>query len=350
MLLTSRLVGALLFGLGALQAARSFDLRAQVEDSWYYVALAAAIAVGTGVGFVLGSVAGRWLSGRLSAFEVATDRRSASELLAGTGGLVVGLIAAILAGFAVLQLPFGIGRYLLLPVVLIIAYAFARVAARRHRDIFRLVGIRSRAGSAAPPRVIDTSAIIDGRVADVLATRFLSGQVVVPAFVLEELQKVADSSDPIKRARGRRGLELVEKLKADSNGGFSVRRTDYPEIDEVDAKLVRTAEEIGGSIVTTDFNLNKVAQIHDVDVLNVNDLANALKPAVLPGERMKVRVIREGREYNQGVGYLDDGTMIVVEGGRKHLGREVDVEVTSVLQNPSGKMVFTKRREDASDV
>lgn len=133
--------------------------------------------------------------------------------------------------------------------------------------------------------------------------------------MLDELQGVADSSDPIKRARGRRGLELVEKLKADANGGFSLRRADYPDTPEVDAKLVRMAEEIGGSIITTDFNLNKVAQIQGVDVLNVNDLANALKPAVLPGEEMKVRVIREGREYNQGVGYLDDGTMIVVDDG-----------------------------------
>lgn len=180
MLLISRLVGALLFGLGAFQAARAFDLRAQFDSPWDYVALAATVAAGALVGFVFGSIIGRWLSGRLNALERATDRRSASELLAGTGGLVVGLVAAILAGFAVLQLPFGVGRYLLLPVVLIVAYAFARVAARRHRDILRLVGIRGRGGSAAPPRVIDTSAIIDGRVVDVLATRFLSGQIVVP--------------------------------------------------------------------------------------------------------------------------------------------------------------------------
>jgi uncharacterized protein YacL len=210
-------------------------------------------------------------------------------------------------------------------------------------DILRLVGIRPRRESAAlQPRVIDTSAIIDGRLVDVVRTRFLGGAFVVPQFVLEELQRVADSSDPLKRARGRRGLDLVEELKKVANGGFSVRPTQYPDVDGVDAKLVRLAQEIGGAIVTTDFNLNKIAQIQGVEVLNINDLANALKPAVLPGEPLHVKVIREGREYDQGVGYLDDGTMIVVEGGRVLVGREVEVEVTSVLQSPSGKMIFTR--------
>jgi uncharacterized protein YacL len=193
-----------------------------------------------------------------------------------------------------------------------------------------------------PTRLVDTSAIIDGRLVDVMKTRFLSGAVVIPDFVLDELQRVADSADALKRARGRRGLEIVEELKASANGGFTVRAADYPELEGVDAKLVRMAQEVGGSIVTTDYNLNKVAQIQGVEVLNVNELANALKPAVLPGEPLQVKVIREGREYDQGVGYLQDGTMIVVEGGRGAVGTEITVEVTSVLQSPSGKMIFTK--------
>ena len=161
--------------------------------------------------------------------------------------------------------------------------------------------------------------------------------------MLEELQKVADSSDGLKRARGRRGLEIVAELKTAANGGFSVRRGgDYPGVEGVDAKLVRMAQDVGASIVTTDYNLNKVAQIQGVEVLNVNELANALKPAVLPGEPLQVKVIREGREYDQGVAYLQDGTMIVVEGGRSAVGKEVTVEVTSVLQSPSGKMIFTR--------
>ncbi len=210
--------------------------------------------------------------------------------------------------------------------------------------ILRLVGIRSRgAGDRGVTRLIDTSAIIDGRLVDVIRTRFLSGAIVIPDFVLEELQRVADSADALKRARGRRGLEIVEELKASANGGFSVRSGDDLEgLEGVDAKLVRMAQEVGASIVTTDYNLNKVAQIQGVEVLNVNELANALKPAVLPGEPLQVRIIREGREYDQGVGYLQDGTMIVVEGGRGAVGPEVTVEVTSVLQSPSGKMIFSK--------
>ena len=153
---------------------------------------------------------------------------------------------------------------------------------------------------------------------------------------------MADSADGLKRARGRRGLEIVAELKALANGGFSVREGDYPGLEGVDAKLVRMAQEVGASIVTTDYNLNTVAQIQGVEVLNVNELANALKPAVLPGEPLVVKVIREGREYDQGVAYLQDGTMIVVEGGRSVVGQEVTVEVTSVLQSPSGKMIFSR--------
>ena len=264
----------------------------------------------------------------------------------GALGLVVGLVAAALAGVAVAQLPI-IGPYLLLPVVLVVAFVFSRVAARRHVNILRLVGIRSRSAPAGvQTRLIDTSAIIDGRLVDVLRTRFLSGAIIIPDFVLEELQKVADSSDGLKRARGRRGLEIVSELKTAANGGFSVREADYPGVEGVDAKLVRMAQDVGASIVTTDYNLNKVAQIQGVEVLNVNELANALKPAVLPGEPLQVKVIREGREYDQGVAYLQDGTMIVVEGGRSAVGKEVTVEVTSVLQSPSGKMIFTRLPAD----
>jgi uncharacterized protein YacL len=169
---------------------------------------------------------------------------------------------------------------------------------------------------------------------------------VVPDFVLEELQRVADSTDALKRARGRRGLEIVEEMKATANGGFSVRSTEHGD-EPVDARLVRLARELGASIVTTDYNLNKVARIQEIEVLNVNELANALKPAVLPGEPLTVKVIREGKEYDQGVGYLDDGTMIVVDGGRRLLGRQIEVEVTSVLQSPSGKMIFSRLPEEA---
>ena len=342
LIFVSRVVLALIGALGAYQLGASLPIEDWLSSPWRYVAWSAMVVVGAAIGWVLGGIIGRWLRERLGALDRAADKRSAAELTVGALGLVVGLVAAALAGVAVAALPI-VGPYLLLPVVLLVAYIFARLAARKHVDILRVFGIRSRSSQApVPPRLVDTSAIIDGRLIDVVRTRFLTGAFVVPRFVLEELQRVADSSDPLKRARGRRGLELVEELKQSANGGFSVREAEYPDVDGVDAKLIRLAQEIGGAIVTTDYNLNRVARIQNVEVLNVNELANALKPAVLPGEPLHVKVLREGKEYDQGVGYLDDGTMIVVEGGRTLVGEEVDVEVTSVLQSPSGKMIFTR--------
>jgi len=341
MILVSRIVLALLGALAAYQGGKSVSLTSRIDSPYSYAIWVAVVLVGALLGYLLGGVAGRWLRGHLRAIDRAADRRSAAELTVGALGLVIGLVAAALAGIAVAQLPI-VGPYLLLPVVLLVAYMFTRIAARKHVDILRLVGVRSRSG---PTRVIDTSAIIDGRLVEVMRTRFLSGSIVVPDFVLEELQHVADSTDALKRARGRRGLEIVEEMKRTANGGFSVRSTERGDVHQVDSRLVRLARELGASIVTTDYNLNKVAQIQGVEVLNVNELANALKPAVLPGEPLSIKVIREGREYDQGVGYLDDGTMIVVEGGRRLMGQQVEVEVTSILQSPSGKMIFTRVAE-----
>lgn len=341
MVLVSRIVLAILLGLAAWQGGDSF--LPGDWDRWPRLgAWTGVVVVGVLFGYLVGGALGRWLAERMKALERAADRRPAAELVVASLALVIGLLVALLAGLLVARLP-KVGIYLAIVVALVIAYVFSRIGARKHVDILRLVGIRPRQQlPPVPPRVIDTSAIIDGRLVDVVKTKFLSGQMVVPTFVLDELQRVADSSDPLKRARGRRGLDLVEELKASANGGFSVRERDYDDLDGVDGKLVRLAQEMGAEIVTTDFNLNKVASIQGVTVLNLNDLANALKPAVLPGEAMKVKIIREGREYAQGIGYLADGTMIVVEGGKGLVGQEVDVEVTSVLQSSSGKMIFTK--------
>ena len=341
MILVSRIVLALLGALAAYQGGKSFSVTSRFGSPYSYAIWVAVVLAGALVGYLLGGFAGRWLRGHLRAIDRAADRRSAAELTVGALGLVLGLVAAALAGIAVAQLPI-VGPYLLLPVVLLVAYVFTRIAARKHVDILRLVGIRPR---SAQTRVIDTSAIIDGRLVEVMRTRFLSGSIIVPDFVLDELQHVADSTDALKRARGRRGLDIVEEMKKTANGGFSVRSTEHGDGDQVDSRLVRLARELGASIVTTDYNLNKVAQIQGVEVLNVNELANALKPAVLPGEPLSIKVIREGREYDQGVGYLDDGTMIVVEGGRRLMGQQVEVEVTSILQSPSGKMIFTRVAE-----
>ena len=197
-------------------------------------------------------------------------------------------------------------------------------------------------------KILDTSVIIDGRIADICETGFLEGTLVAPQFVRRELQQVADSSDSLKRNRGRRGLDILQKMQKMAGVTVQIVETDFPEIREVDLKLIELARKLGGKIVTNDFNLNKVAQLRGVPVLNINELANSLKPVVLPGELMKVFVIKEGKEQGQGVGYLDDGTMVVVDQAKKALGRTIEVSVTSVLQTTAGKMIFCRWPEAAA--
>jgi uncharacterized protein YacL len=339
--LVTQAVFLLLGALGAFQMGRTINFGRALGDPWQYLAYIGAVALGAIIGWTVGGVVARWLPSRMRAIDRAADKRSAGELMVGALGLVVGLVAAALAGFAVARLPV-VGPYLLLPVVLLVAYVFARIAARKHADILRLVGVRSRSASTVAPRLIDSSAIIDGRIIDVMNAKFLPGQIVIPAFVVDELHRVADSADPEKRQRGRRGLDLIEEIKSEGDQRVQIRTGDVPG-EGVDAKLVNLARDMHATIVTTDYALNKVARIQGIEVLNINELANALKPAVLPGETLNVRVIREGREYDQGVGYLDDGTMVVVEGGRALVGSDAaDVEVTSAIQNPSGKMIFAR--------
>ena len=195
-------------------------------------------------------------------------------------------------------------------------------------------------------KILDTSVIIDGRIADISEAGFLEGIFVVPQFILQELQYIADSQDPIKRARGRRGLDVLHKIQKMTNITVKIVEEDFPKIKEVDSKLVALGQLLNAKIITNDFNLNKVAQLQGVSVLNINELANSLKPVVLPGETMRVFVLKEGKEYNQGVAYLDDGTMVVVENGRKAMGKNTEVAVTSVLQTTAGRMIFAKTRED----
>jgi len=191
-------------------------------------------------------------------------------------------------------------------------------------------------------KILDTSVIIDGRIADIIDTRFIEGILVVPKFVLDELQQIADSSDSVKRTRGRRGLDVLNRLKKDKNTLLHITDQDFPEIPDVDSKLIQLGKVISAKVITNDFNLNKVAEIQGVTVLNINLLANALKPVVLPGEKMKIVVIKEGKDPGQGIGYLDDGTMVVVDSGKRYVGEEITVTVTSVLQTPAGRMIFAK--------
>jgi uncharacterized protein YacL len=208
----------------------------------------------------------------------------------------------------------------------------------------RSKAVKQHASAAVPTanKILDTSVIIDGRIADICRTRFIDGILFVPLFVIEELQRIADSSDSIKRNRGRRGLDVLQDMRNGDYCSVEIVDYDYPDLTEVDAKLVRLGQELGASIITNDYNLNKVAELQGVRVLNINELANSVKTAVLPGEEMAVSIIREGKESNQGVAYLDDGTMIVVEGARHRVGEMLDIIVTSVLQTAAGKMVFAK--------
>ncbi|MDH4029144.1 MAG: PIN domain-containing protein, partial [Nitrospirota bacterium] len=196
-------------------------------------------------------------------------------------------------------------------------------------------------------KVIDTSVIIDGRIVDVCEAGFIEGNFIIPQFILQELQHIADSTDSLRRARGRRGLDILHKIQKMNNITVKIVDEDFPNIKEVDAKLVALARATGAKIITNDFNLNKVAELQGVTVLNLNELANAVKPVVLPGEGMNIFVAKEGKESNQGVGYLDDGTMVVVDNARRSINRQIDVIVTSVLQTTAGRMIFAKRKEDA---
>jgi uncharacterized protein YacL len=194
-------------------------------------------------------------------------------------------------------------------------------------------------------KILDTSAIIDGRIADLCRTGFLEGVLIIPNFVLNELQKIADSADSLRRNRGRRGLDLLNKIQKENHVAIRIFDRDYEELTDVDTKLLKLAREIEAKVITNDFNLNKVAELYGVQVLNINELSNAIKPAVLPGEEMLVRILRDGKEFGQGIAYLEDGTMIVVEGGKSFIGIELEILVTSVLQTSAGRMIFAKPKE-----
>ena len=232
-------------------------------------------------------------------------------------------------------------------VLLVLPYIGTVIGARKGEwlEPARLVGLFRAAGPQRRYKVLDTSVIIDGRIADICETGFIDGALVIPQFVLKELQLVADSADALKRNRGRRGLDILQKIQKMAGVEVVISDVDFPEVREVDLKLIELARSLQGKIVTNDFNLNKVAQLRGVDVLNINQLANSLKPVVLPGEIMKVFILKEGKEYNQGVAYLDDGTMVVVDNARRMISKTIDVVVTSVLQTTAGKMIFGRHIE-----
>jgi uncharacterized protein YacL len=345
-ILISRIVSALILGLVGYQVGASSQVQ-RVVDDYIDVTLqiGALVLIGVITGFVVGGVLGKLIQRGLSDVDDSLRTRTGGELVVGAFGLLVGLIVAAIFGFiAVRPLEFA-GTYLLLPMTLIIAYVFAELAAAKHVEILRLVGVRVGRGEALG-KLLDSSVLIDGRIDAIVKAGFLEGELIVPVFVLEELQRIADTSEELRKARGRRGLEVVQKLRKARL--VSTPGEDYPDIGAVDSKLVRLARDHGYAIVTTDVNLRKVAQAQQVRVLSVNELADAMKPDFVTGERFELKVVREGKEAGQGVGYLDDGTMVIVDRGSDSVGQEVQVEVASVLQSPTGKLIFTRMAEDQS--
>lgn len=288
-------------------------------------------------------------------FEDRLVKTPVTDILFGSLGLIAGLIVAFLSGLAISSTNIPIVNTVVpILLTLLLGYLGFQVGFKKRDEIMSLfTGKNQRKREAGQGeeesqqaersyKILDTSVIIDGRIADICQTGFLGGVIVIPQFVLEELQHIADSSDALKRNRGRRGLDILNRIQKELPIEVQMYEGDFEDIQEVDSKLVKLAKVMGGIVVTNDFNLNKVCEFQHVPVLNINDLANAVKPVVLPGEEMNVQVIKDGKEHNQGVAYLDDGTMIVVEEGKSYIGKRLDVVVTSVLQTSAGRMIFAK--------
>jgi uncharacterized protein YacL len=302
----------------------------------------------------------QWTAGGIGAivsaliifFELRVRALTLRRLIGAVIGSLLGITGAFLFSLVLRNaLPEGHSRSLLQLTVLLLMTYIGLVVGASKGDLLNLAALgglfSGERGGRRSNKVVDTSAIIDGRIADIAETGFLEGTLIIPEFVLRELQMVADSSDSSKRQRGRRGLDVLQRMRGNAQITVQIAEEDYPHIREVDLKLIELAKQLEGKIITNDFNLNKVAQVRGVAVLNINDLANSLRPVVLPGEKMRIVVLKEGKEYDQGVGYLDDGTMVVVDHARRLIGRSVEIAVTSVLQTASGKMIFG-RLDDGS--
>lgn len=369
--------------VGAIAAFVGFNINQSSKSPWQWEFLVGIAIICGVIAFIIlpyvTTIPYRWVRDQIRKAEV-------SDLVAGAIGLVVGLIIAALLAIPLSQLTFfQIGRWLPTVVAALCAYLCITIAVLRKEDFGRLTSaaflgrsrranreerdsegddreehedreertrLRDRIGARGKTRnsdkiLVDTSAIIDGRIADISQTGFITNTLVVPRFVLEELQHIADSADGLKRNRGRRGLEILQRLK-ESRVAVEISDIDAENTPEVDAKLVKIARQWHCSIITNDFNLNRVAELQGVKVLNINELAHAVKPILLPGEEMQVAIIQDGKESGQGVGYLDDGTMIVVEGGKSFMGSTIDVTVTRVLQTVAGRMIFAHPKQPAS--
>ncbi len=354
-LTTAGILGGLslmLFGLPEIQQADLLPNQSIVTG----LVLVAGALVGGLVGFFLFPLA-TWI-------ETLLAKTALIDIIFGAAGLIVGLIISALIGMILKGFPI-FGPFTTVLSAVVLGYlgisvgtrkrdeattAFFSFGGRRSRQDQVSRGVEAKQVAQSQPKVLDTSVIIDGRIADIVKTGFLEGPIIIGRCVLEELQHIADSADVLKRNRGRRGLDILNRIQKELGGAVQIYEESVGEGLEVDAKLVILAQILKGAVVTNDFNLNKVAELQGVPVLNINELANAVKPAVLPGEEMTVTIIKDGKEIGQGVAYLDDGTMIVVDGGRRHIGDTIGVTVTSVLQTAAGRMIFVKPRLPADKV
>jgi uncharacterized protein YacL len=348
-----RLLGAALGAFIGLGLATASGLFQETGTSYGFIVAGWTVAwliVGFAILPYLTIVPATWIVRSVQALSTA-------EFVTAVGGLLIGLLMGLLLGAPLSNFPDPLGRWLPLATSIGFGLGMVGLTVAKRQDLIlaaEAIGILRRpdtstetAGRKGDPHIIvDTSAIIDGRIADIVESGFIYGTLVIPRFVLEELQHIADSSDALRRNRGRRGLEILAKMQKDSPTPVEILEDEVPEVGEVDAKLVALAKRYSGAILTNDFNLNRVAELQGLRVLNINSLANAVKPAVLPGEELRVKVIQDGKEAGQGVGFLDDGTMIVVEGGARFIDRELEVTVTRVLQTVAGRMIFAQPRTE----
>lgn len=331
------------------------------------------ILLGAVLGGLIGFLASPYFIRCLKRFSAWVEQQLGKmpihDVIAGAIGLAIGLIIANLLGYSFAKIPI-VGDYIPVIFSIVFGYLGITITIKKRQELTGLFDFvprfmkdfakmkEMRAGASQVPaetakavapkaedkayKLLDTSVIIDGRIADICDTGFIEGTLLIPVFVLEELQHIADSSDVLKRTRGRRGLDILQRIRQSTKVKVEITNVDFDDIAEVDSKLVRLGQQVGGKIITNDYNLNKVAQLRGVEVLNINELSNAVKPVVIPGETMHVTIVKAGKEPGQGVAYLDDGTMIVVENGYHHMNESITVEVTSALQTAAGRMIFAK--------
>lgn len=317
---------------------------AKMIPIWVSVVIYVAASAVSGVFFIL--VSRRItedFTGFLKKCEDFAAKQSARAVMFSLGGIALGLFIAYLICtlFDKLNLPL-VNVVVSALIYVICGYLGMRIT---RKSLQRMWKNRETADISGSVKVLDTSAIIDGRIFELCTTGIVEGRILIPEFVLDELRHIADSADALKRAKGRKGLEALQKAREDRKTPIEIVGTDYEDISEVDGKLLKLAEELNGKIITNDFNLNKVAAVKDVPVINLNDISNAVKPILAAGEVLLTEVMKEGKEFSQGVGYLDDGTMIVIENGRKYIGKQIEIVVTSVLQTSAGRMIFAKPKE-----